>query len=146
LLSTQKLQRELAALKQKEELEKERARIARDLHDQLGANLMQVVLLGELAESDRNQPEEVEAHAHQICDTARETTKALDEIVWAVNPSNDSLEGLITYICKYAQEYFEIAGLRYRLDVPTQLPDATIAPEVRHNLFLAAKEAVNNVI
>jgi len=53
---------------------------------------------------------------------------------------------LFTYACKYAQEYVELAGLRYRLDVPAQLPDTPIAPEVRHNLFLAFKEAVNNVV
>jgi signal transduction histidine kinase/ligand-binding sensor domain-containing protein len=144
--STQKLQRQLAVLRQQEELEKERARIARDLHDQLGANLTQVALLGELAETDKDLPDEVESHARQIHQTARETTKALDEIVWAINPSNDTLEGLINYICKYAQEYFEIAGLRYRLDVPPDLPPALLPPEVRHNVFLAAKEAINNIV
>jgi signal transduction histidine kinase/ligand-binding sensor domain-containing protein len=145
-LSTQRLQRELAILKQKEALEHERSRIARDLHDQLGANLTQVALLGELAETDKDLPNEVEEHAQQISQTARETTKALDEIVWAVNPSNDTLEGLINYACKYAQEYFELAGLRYRLNVPTELPNTPIPPEVRHNVFLAFKEAVNNVV
>jgi signal transduction histidine kinase len=145
-LSTQKLQRELAALRQQEALELERGRIARDLHDQLGGNLMQVALLGELAESDKDLPAEVEEHARQISQTARETTRALDEIVWAANPSNDTLESLITYVCKYAQEYFELAALSYRLDVPPRLPDVTLPPEVRHNVFLAAKEAVNNVV
>ena len=145
-VSTQKLQRELAALRQQEMLERERARIARDLHDQLGANLTQVALLGELAESDKDLPEEVEAHAKQISQTARETTRALDEIVWTVNPSNDTLDGLINYVCKYAQEYLALAGLRYRLEVPAQLPPIPIPPELRHNVFLAAKEAVNNVV
>ena len=145
-VSTQKLQRQVAVLRQHEALEKERARIARDLHDQLGANLTQVTLLGEMAETDKDLPEEVEAHAKQICQTARETTHALDEIVWTVNPSNDTLDGLINYVCKYAQEYFALAGLKYRLEVPPQLPSVPITPELRHNVFLATKEAVNNVI
>jgi signal transduction histidine kinase/ligand-binding sensor domain-containing protein len=145
-VSTQKLQRQLAALRQQELLEKERARIARDLHDQLGANLTQVALLGEMAETDKDLPGEVEAHAKQISQTARETTRALDEIVWTVNPSNDTLDGLINYVCKYAQEYLALAGLRYRLDVPAQLSPIPIPPELRHNVFLAAKEAVNNVV
>jgi len=145
-LSTQKLQRQLQALKQQEALEKERSRIARDLHDQLGANLTQVALLGELAAADKHSPEEVGAHAQQISQTARDTTHSLDEIVWAVNPSNDTLDGLITYACKYAQEYLTVAGLRYRAEVPPQLPAAVIPPEVRHNVFLAFKEAVNNVV
>ena len=145
-LSTQKLHRQLQALKQREALEKERSRIARDLHDQLGANLTQVALLGEMAETDKNSPAEIESHAQQISQTARETTRSLDEIVWAVNPSNDTLDGLINYACKYAQEYLVLAGLRYRADVPAQLPVIPIPPEVRHNVFLAFKEAVNNVV
>jgi ligand-binding sensor domain-containing protein/signal transduction histidine kinase len=145
-VSTQRLQRQLAVLRQHEALEKERARIARDLHDQLGANLTQISLLGELAESDKELPAEVEGHARQISQTAVETTRALDEIVWTVNPSNDTLDGLINYICKYAQEYLAMAGLRYRLEVTSQLPSTPITPELRHNVFLAAKEAVNNVV
>ena len=145
-LSTQKLQRELQRHKQLEALEKERSRIARDLHDQLGANLTQVALLGEMAETDKNAPEEIEAHARQISQTARETTRSLDEIVWAVNPSNDTLEGLVNYACKYAQEYLALAGVRYRVDAPAQLPAAPIPPPVRHNVFLAFKEAVHNVV
>ena len=99
-----------------------------------------------MAESDKEIPAEVEDHAKQISQTARETTKALDEIVWAINPSNDTLEGLVNYAGKYAQEYFALAGLRYRVDIPSQLPDVTLPPEVRHNVFLAFKESVNNVV
>ncbi len=144
--STQRLQRQLVAMRQQEAVEKERGRIARDLHDQLGANLTQVALLSEMAEADKELPEEVESHARQIGQTARETTHALDEIVWTVNPSNDTLEGLINYVCKYAQDYLAMADLKYRLEVPPQLPQTPISPEVRHNVFLAAKEAVNNVV
>jgi signal transduction histidine kinase len=145
-VSTQRLQHQLAALRQKEALEKERARIARDIHDQVGASLTQLSLLAELVESDKHHPEEVEGHARQIEQTALETTRALDEIVWTVNPSNDTLDGLITYVCKYAQDYLALAALRYRLEVPPQLPNISITPELRHNVFLAAKEAVNNVV
>ena len=145
-VSTQRLQHQLAALRQKEALEKERARIARDIHDQVGASLTQLSLLAELVESDKHHPEEVEGHARQIEQTALETTRALDEIVWTVNPSNDTLDGLITYVCKYAQDYLALAALRYRLEVPPQLPNIPITPELRHNVFLAAKEAVNNIV
>jgi ligand-binding sensor domain-containing protein/signal transduction histidine kinase len=145
-ISTQKLQRQLQSLQQREALEKERARIARDLHDQLGANLTQVALLGEMAEADKDSPAEIESHAQQISQTARETTRSLDEIVWAVNPANDTLEGLANYAGKYAQEYLALAGVRYRADLSAQLPAVPIPPEVRHNVFLAFKEAVHNVV
>jgi signal transduction histidine kinase/streptogramin lyase len=145
-ISTQKLHRQLAGLRQQQALEKERARIARDIHDQVGASLTQLSLLGEMVQGDKDHPEEAEAHARQISQTARETARELDEIVWTVNPSNDTLDGLVNYICKNAQEYLGVAGLRYRLDVPTQLPPEAISPEARHNVFLAAKEAVTNVV
>jgi signal transduction histidine kinase/ligand-binding sensor domain-containing protein len=145
-ISTQKLQRQLQSLQQREALERERARIARDLHDQLGANLTQVALLGEMAEADKDAPAEIELHAQQISQTARETTRSLDEIVWAVNPANDTLDGLINYAGKYAQEYLALAGLRCRADLSAQLPAISIPPEVRHNVFLAFKEAVHNVV
>ena len=145
-MSTQKLHREVEQLRQKEAVEKDRARIARDLHDQLGASLTQVALLGELVESDKDAPSEVETHGRQISQTARETTHVLDEIVWAVNPSNDTLDSLITYVCKQAQDYLAVAGVRLRLDVPIQLPAVPVAPEVRHNVFLGVKEAVTNVV
>jgi ligand-binding sensor domain-containing protein/signal transduction histidine kinase len=146
LISTAKLKRQLRAAQQKEMVEQERARIARDLHDQLGANLTQITLLGEMAETDKELPGEIEQHAQQICATARDTTRSLDEIVWAVNPSNDTLASLANYACKYAQDYFAMAGVSYRADLPSDLPPTPILPEVRHNVFLAFKEAVNNVV
>jgi ligand-binding sensor domain-containing protein/signal transduction histidine kinase len=146
LISTQKLQRQLAGLRQQQALEKDRARIARDIHDQVGASLTQLSLLGEMVESDKDDPAEVAAHAGQISLTARETARALDEIVWTVNPSNDTLEELLNYLCKHAQEYLAVAGLRYRLEAPAQLPAAAISPEARHNVFLAAKESVTNIV
>jgi len=145
-ISTQKLQRQLAGLRQHQALEKDRARIARDIHDQVGASLTQLSLLGEMVQSDQENPVEVAAHAGQISQTARETARALDEIVWTVNPSNDTLEGLINYICKHAEEYLAVAGLRYRLEAPAQLPAVQISPEARHNVFLAAKESVTNIV
>jgi len=145
LISTAKLKRQLRAARQKELLERERSRIARDLHDQIGANLTQVALLGEMAEADKALPEEVEQHAQQISATARETTRSLDEIVWALNSSNDTLASLANYACKYAQDYFALAGVSFRAELPA-VPPTPILPEVRHNVFLAFKEAVNNVV
>ena len=125
-------------------VERDRARIAKDIHDDLGAGLTQITLLSELAK--RDTPEEIGEHVGQISGTARELTRAMDEIVWAINPHNDTLEGLITYVSKFAQQYLTLAGIRCRLDVPVQLPAYTLGAEVRHNLYLAIKEALNNVV
>ena len=144
-ISTRKLQFQLEKLKQKEMLERERSRIARDLHDQLGANLTQIALVAELIEGDKEFPEEIESYAQQIKQTARETTRMLDEIVWAVNPANDTVESLANYICKYAQDYLSSAGIRFRNEIPASLPDIQLLPDARHNLFLATKEAITNI-
>jgi signal transduction histidine kinase len=82
---------------------------------------------------------------NQIYDTAREATKAMDEIVWAVNPEHDTLESLASYLEKYALDFLGAAGIRCRLDMPLQSPVWQITSEARHNLFLAYKEALNNV-
>lgn len=144
--STVKLRRQLERARRDEAVEKERSRIARDIHDQLGASLTQVTFLSELALNDKDAPAEVEAHARQISQTARSLTRALDEIVWAANPANDTLEGLMTYVCKYAQEYLSVAGLACRLEVPAQLPSWPLSPDARHHLFLAVKEALTNIV
>jgi signal transduction histidine kinase/streptogramin lyase len=143
LVSTTKLKRQM---RQQAAIEKDRARIARDLHDQVGASMTQISLLAEMVEADKDDAVEVEAHAQQMIQSARQTTHVLDEIVWAVNPANDTLNGLINYICKNAQDYLHVAGFKYRFDVPAELPATPLSPEVRHNVFLAAKEAVTNVV
>jgi signal transduction histidine kinase len=86
------------------------------------------------------------AVVEQIFDTARDATRALDEIVWAVNPRHDSLEGLVTYMGKFAQDYLAALNVRCRLELPVQLPDWPLTADVRHNLFLAFKEALNNTV
>ncbi|MEY4387006.1 MAG: hypothetical protein RLY20_2289 [Verrucomicrobiota bacterium] len=139
-----RLRAELERIERQRAVERDRARIAKDIHDDLGAGLTQITLLSELAK--RDTPEEIPEHVGQISSTARELTRAMDEIVWAINPQNDTLEGLITYISKFAQQYLTLAGIRCRLDVPTELPTLVLGAEVRHNLYLAIKETLNNIV
>lgn len=144
-VEVRKLQQRMQLLEQQHAVERERARIAKDIHDDLGASLTQITLLSELARTDLNRPPQAEAHIRQISGTARELTRAMDEIVWAVNPQNDTLEDLLTYTVKFAQEHLGLARIRCRLDVPAHLPPLHLGAELRHNLFLAIKEAINNV-
>jgi ligand-binding sensor domain-containing protein/signal transduction histidine kinase len=144
VVSTRRLRRKVERLELQRALEQDRDRIARDIHDDLGAGLTQITLLSEIA---RREPSgEAAGHLEQISDTARELTRAMDEIVWAVNPRHDSLDGLVTYICQFAQEYLRIAGIQCRLDVPAHPSPRLLTSDVRHNLFLAVKEALNNVV
>lgn len=141
---TRNLRRKLERLKHQTAIERERERIARDIHDDLGAGLTQIMLQSALAR--RATQDQSPAHLAQISDTARELVGAMDEIVWAIDPENDTLEGLINYAGKFFQEYASLAGLRCRLDLPAQAPSYVLSAEVRHNVFLAVKEALNNVI
>ena len=82
----------------------------------------------------------------RIYDTARELTRAMDEIVWAVNPKFDSLDSLANYLGKFANDYLRAVGIRCRLNIPVQLPSWPLTSEVRHNLFLAFKETLHNIV
>jgi signal transduction histidine kinase len=86
------------------------------------------------------------ADVDQIYSTARELTRAMDEIVWAVNPKHDTLDSLVTYLGRFAQHFLSTAGIRCRLDVPVYLPSRALTSEIRHNVFLALKEALHNVV
>jgi signal transduction histidine kinase len=82
----------------------------------------------------------------QIFQTAREMTRSMDEIVWAVNPRHDTLESLFDYLARFAHEFLTPARIRCRLQVPVEFPDRPVRSEVRHNLFMAFKESLNNIV
>lgn len=144
--SNRRLRRELERLEQKAALERERARIARDLHDDLGASLTQVGLMLEELQEQAGPPGEKEAQTGQISSRVRSLARDLDAVVWTVNPRNDTLANLAAYLGQFFLESFRTTATRPRLDVAEELPAQSISPEARHHLFLAAKEAMNNVI
>ena len=132
-------------VQQQNVLERERTRIAKDMHDQLGTNVTQVGLLAELAKKNSGDAGKTAAHAEKISQTAFELGRTLDEIVWAVNPKNDSLDKFCDYVAVQAQELFQLTNTLCRVDLPPEMPGYPLSAEVRHNLFLATKEALNNV-
>lgn len=138
--------RRLELLEQRQALERERTRIAQDLHDDLGAGLVEISLGSELAQDANLTADEAREHTREIGTRARELVTALDEIVWAVNPRHDSVESLATYFCQYTQHFLRSARMRCHLEVPKDLPAAALNAEQRHNLFLAFKEALSNVV
>ncbi len=93
-----------------------------------------------------DDPAQREKNLDQICTTARQLTRAMDEIVWAVDPQHDTLDSLASYLGKLIHELIGGSGIRCRLDFPMQLPAWPVTAEVRHNLFLAFKETLHNVL
>ena len=133
-------------LEQERALAQERERIARDLHDDLGSSLARISLLSGLLKADRHNPKQVESHAVKISQSADQTVRALEEIVWAVRPGSDSLQSLVEYIAHFANELFDGGEIRCRLDLPHDLPARPLPPDVRHNIFLVVKEALTNAL
>jgi signal transduction histidine kinase len=127
-------------------VERERTRIARDIHDDLGTSLTQISMLSESARSNPSNPPATVNDLDRICTAVRESTQAMDEIVWAADPENDLLDELANYVSGFAQELLTGVGVRCRLEMPTCFPRCSLSAEVRHNVFLAFKEALNNAL
>ena len=147
LAQRRRYHRRLREAERQRHLEQERARIARDLHDDLGTSLMQISLLSTLANGPKTPPAEKAQIIDRVDNRAREMIGALDEIVWAVNPKNDTWYELANYLGFYAEEFFRPTNIRCRMSIPdsSQLPQTPLPSETRHHLFLAFKEAINNV-
>jgi ligand-binding sensor domain-containing protein/signal transduction histidine kinase len=127
-------------------LERERSRIAHDLHDDLGAALTEIGLLSAVAQRSTVTPERARHYLSEVSDKVRRMVDTLDEIVWAINPRNDTVTSLGDYFCEYAQRILKLTVIRCRLDLSPDLPAHPLDPDRRHNLFLAFSEALNNVI
>ena len=146
LVERRRFQHQLQRATQERALERERARIAQDLHDDLGSSLTRISLLSSLLQADKDEPDQVALHAGKLSEAADQTVRALEEIVWAVRPGSDSLQSLVEYIAHFANEAFEDNPTRCRLDLPHDLPTKPLPPDVRHNIFLIVKEALTNAL
>ncbi len=128
------------------ELEHLRMRIAANLHDDVGSRLTKVVMISETVDQETPERDRLKPQTRALFKTAREIVQAVDEIVWTINPGNDTVDRFATYLFHYAEEYFQDTGVRCRIDVPAELPERTLPTELRHNLFMAIKEALANVL
>lgn len=143
-LSHRRLRVKLERLGRQQAMEKERMRIAQDMHDEVGSKLTKIAYLSDIMALRVKGPE-VES-LQSIASTSRDLLQSLDEIVWAVNPHNDSLEHLAAYLGHFAAEYFQDTPVELEVDLPGGLPDHPLSAETRHNLFLAFEEALANAL
>jgi ligand-binding sensor domain-containing protein/signal transduction histidine kinase len=137
-VSLRRARARVAELERERALDTERSRIARDLHDDLGSRLSHIAIMaGASGDGDRDV---------RIAREARDAVRTMDELVWAVNARNDTLENFAYYVAQFAEEHVIAAGVRCRLQLPPELPARALAADVRRHLYLAVKEAINNAL
>jgi signal transduction histidine kinase/ligand-binding sensor domain-containing protein len=144
--STIKLRRRLAVAEQQAAIERERSRISRDMHDELGARLTKIAILGDLAERNLADSANARGHLRSLSDLARDTGASLSELIWTVKPANDTLPNLVNHLCERADEFFRETEVKCRFDIPDQIASHPASAEVRQEVSLAVNEALNNII
>ncbi|MBS1510577.1 MAG: hypothetical protein JST86_07055 [Bacteroidetes bacterium] len=141
-ISQRNLKEQLLLLEKEQAVEKERNRISRDMHDELGSGLTKIAILTEVIKTTQEGNE----HIDKISETARGLVDNLDEMVWALNPQNDSLDKLAAYIAEYANQFMDGSGIDCNITLPDEISPLYISEEKRRNLFMVVKEFLNNTI
>ncbi len=144
--ASRRLQAENLRLAQQQVLERERIRIAQDIHDDLGAQVAQISLVSAMAEISVTADPVSKQTFQQITELSRKLVGSLYATVWVVNPENDNLEAVGNYLCQIFNQMISHAGLDCWMEVPTLPSDLPISSHQRHNLAMAVKEGTHNII
>ncbi len=140
-----KIRKHKLEFEKQQAIEKERTRIATDMHDDLGAGLSKIRFLSETVQRNIHE----EAHQHHLQNIASSSVELVDkfnEIIWAMNEKNNSLEDLLYYMRSYTAKYCEENNLKYKINIPEPIPPAMISGEMRRQIFLTVKESLHNVV
>lgn len=126
-------------------IEKERLRISKDMHDEVGASLTRISILSELAKKQQTEPVKALHTINQISEISGDVVDEMSEIIWAMNPRNDTLDSFASYIRQHASSYLESAEIEGTFLFPDEIPSIPMSSELRRNLFLTVKEAFHNI-
>jgi ligand-binding sensor domain-containing protein/signal transduction histidine kinase len=140
-----RLERRLALLEREHAIERERQRIARDMHDDLGSDLARLAMMTDTV-AEKEAPKEIVDDLRGLAGFTRVIRHHASELVWLVNPRNDTLSEFASYVCDYAERTLAAGDIRFRWDAPLSLPALSIPSETRRNLFLVVKEGLNNLV
>lgn len=144
--TNRRLKRKVRTLEQEKMIERERTRIARDMHDDLGARLTKISILLGMADRDVEDAAAMGKHIGTLNSATRDVEQAMDEVIWSIDPKYDTLASLFGYIVQYTQEYLEPTEIRFRFDIPTDIPQRIIIADERHTIFSIVKESLNNTV
>ena len=140
-----KLKKQKTVLENQQAIEKERSRIAADIHDDLGAGLSTLRFLSEkvkrnsFSETTKNDAEKIVANSNEL-------VQKMNELIWAMNEKNDTLEDLLFYARAYAAEYAEENNLQLHITLSENIPALLLTGEIRRNVFLTIKETLHNIV
>jgi signal transduction histidine kinase/ligand-binding sensor domain-containing protein len=141
-----KLEMQRLSLEKKQAIEKERTRIATDMHDDLGAGLSQIKFLSEAIGMKRQKHLPIEEEVSSIRSFSDEMIDKMGEIVWALNEKNDTLSDLLSYTRSHAVEYLAQNGITCHIEDPEDIPSLNVSGEFRRNIYLTVKEALHNIV
>jgi signal transduction histidine kinase/ligand-binding sensor domain-containing protein len=136
----------LRELERRNAIDKERLRISKDMHDEVGASLTRISILSELAKKQQNEPAKAQQLVDQISEISGNVVDEMSEIIWAMNPRNDTLDSFASYVRQYSSTYLESAGIDGKFSFPDEIPSLSMSSELRRNLFLVIKEALHNIV
>ncbi len=141
-----KLEKQRLILENKQAMEKERTRIATDMHDDLGAGLTRIKFLSETIGLRKQMNLPVDEEIHSIRGHAHDMIDKMGEIVWALNEKNDSLSDLLAYTRSYAVSYLSENGIESVVAAPDDFTGIIVNGEFRRNIYLVVKEALHNIV
>ena len=145
-ISQQKAKRKLRLLENQIAVDAERNRISADMHDEIGSSITHIALLSELIQAQQKVTPDLKKDINIIATSARKLVQTMSEIIWALNPQNDTLENLLAYIREQSYQYFESLEMQFTIDFPDEVPDIKLSNAERRNLYLVTREALNNAM
>jgi signal transduction histidine kinase/ligand-binding sensor domain-containing protein len=141
-VAQQKLKEKIKELERRSELEKERQRIGREMHDDIGAGLTQITLMSEAAKRNLTPKKELD----DIALTSRQLVTSMSEIIWSLNSENNSLDHLLSYLREQLHKFLEPSNISYQIAFPAMVPKVALNNNQRRNILLATKEMVHNAV
>ena len=122
-----------------------RNKIAQDLHDDIGSTLSSISILSDLALRENSSSQTMET-MNEIKDSSVLLMERMDDIVWSINPRNDSLENLLMRVRHFATTLFEARGIDYSIDIQKNINEVRLPMDYRQHIYLILKEAINNLV
>lgn len=133
-------------LKRLEENQKLRNRISADLHDEIGSTLSSISILSEIVAFQQKKGEFKPEIMQQVSNDSREVIEKMDDIIWTINPENDSFNNLETRLKSFAIPLFESKDIDFQFNFSVELENLSIDMGKRRNIYLILKEAINNLV